>query len=60
MKHEKIANNSRAQLTSDSGYQGLAKWHANSVLPKKSIKNHPLSKQEREQNKKISIKMYRS
>ena len=44
-----------AQLTADSGYQGLTKLHANSVLPKKSSKNQPLSKQDREQNKNISI-----
>ena len=45
-----------AQLTADSGYQGITKLHTNSVLPKKSSKNRPLSKQEREQNKNISIK----
>ena len=56
MKHEKIANNSGAQLTADSGYQGLAKLHANSVLPKKSTKNRPLSKQDRKQNRNISRK----
>ena len=55
MKHEKIANNSGAQLTADSSYQGLSNLHANSVLSKKSTKNHPVSKQGREQNRtKIS------
>ena len=56
MEHEKIANNSGAQLTADSGYQGLAKLHANSVLSKKSSKNHPLSKQDRKANRNISRK----
>ena len=56
MKHEKIANNLGAQLTADSGYQGLTKMHENSISPKKSTKNHPASKQDREQNKNISIK----
>jgi IS5 family transposase len=45
-----------AQLTADSGYQGLAKLHANSVLPKKSTKNQPLSKQYQKQNRNISRK----
>ena len=40
-----------SQLTADSGYQGITKLHANSVLPKKSTKNQPLSKQERKQNR---------
>ena len=31
MKHEKIANNSGAQLTADSGYKGLTKLQANSI-----------------------------
>ena len=56
MKHEKIANNSGAQLTADAGYQGLRKLHTNSVLPKKSSKNRPLSKQDRKQNRNISRK----
>ncbi len=48
---------SGAQLTTDSGYQGLAKLHVNSVLPKKSSKNHPLLKQDRKQNRDISRKL---
>jgi len=42
MKHEKIANNSGAQLSADSGYQGFRKLYENTVLPKKSTKNHHL------------------
>ena len=45
-----------SQLTADSGYQGITKLHANSVLPKKSTKNCPLSKQDRKQNRNISRK----
>ena len=41
------------QLTADSGYQGITKLHTNSVLPKKSSKNRPLSKQDRKQNRNI-------
>ena len=45
-----------AQLTADSSYQGITKLHTNSVLPKKSSKNHPLSKQDQKQNRSISRK----
>ena len=45
-----------AQLIADSGYQGLTKLHTKSVLPKKSNKNRPLSKQDRKQNRNISRK----
>ena len=41
-------------LEADTGYQGLAHIHANSLLPKKRSKNHPLSKQERKDNRRIS------
>ena len=41
-------------LEADTGYQGLAQLHANSLLPKKRSKNHPLSKQERKDNREIS------
>lgn len=43
-------------LEADTGYQGLAQMHANSFLPKKRSKNHPLSKQERKNNREISRK----
>ena len=44
------------QLTADRVYQGLTKLHANSVLPKKSTQNRPLSKHDRKQNRNISKK----
>ena len=55
-KSSKIHLKPGAQLTADSGYQGLTKLHTNSVLPKKSSKKRPLSKQERKQNRNISRK----
>ena len=42
------------KILADSGYQGLKKLHANSELPKRNSKKHPLTKQEKEQNHKIS------
>ena len=38
-------------LEADTGYQGLAQLHTNSLLPKKRSKNHPLSKQQRKENR---------
>ena len=55
-KSSKIRLKPGAQLTADSGYQELAKLHASSVLPKKSTKNRPLSKQDRKQSRNISKK----
>ena len=43
-------------LEADTGYQGLTQIHANSLLPKKRSKHHPLTKQERKENREISRK----
>ena len=43
-------------LEADTGYLGLAQIHANSLLPKKRSKNHPLTDQERKSNHEISRK----
>mgnify|MGYP001605826246 FL=1 len=42
------------KMLADSGYQGLKKLHANSELPKRNSKKHPLTKQEKKQNHQIS------
>jgi len=42
------------QAETDTGYQGIAKIHVNSVLPKKRTKKIPLTKEEKLQNKEIS------
>ena len=55
-KGSKIHLKPGVQLTADSGYQGFEKLQAKSVLPKKSSKNRPLSKQDRKQNRNISRK----
>ena len=41
-------------LEADTGYQGLVRLHTNSLLPKKRSKKHPLTKQQRRENHKIS------
>ena len=41
-------------LQTDTDYQGVSKIHANSVLPKKRSKKHPLTKQNKWHNRMIS------
>jgi len=42
------------QAKTDSGYQGIASYHANSEVPYKKSKNHPLSKEEKVFNRQLS------
>jgi len=41
-------------LEADTGYLGLTDLHSNSSLPQKRSKKHPLTKQERWENREIS------
>ena len=41
-------------LETDTGFLGIIKFHANSVLPKKKSKKHPLSKEDKQRNREIS------
>ena len=41
-------------IETDTGYQGITKIHAKSVLPKKRSKKHPLSKEDKKRNRQIS------
>ncbi len=41
-------------IKADSGYQGIAKLHANSVIPKKNTKLNPLTKDDKLFNYKLS------
>jgi hypothetical protein len=38
----------------DSGYQGIAAWHANSEIPYKKSKNHPLTDEEKAFNRRLA------
>lgn len=38
----------------DTGYQGIAKIHANVEIPKKRSKKNPLNKEDKQRNRKIS------
>ena len=44
----------RILLNTDSGFQGILKFHANSVLPIKKSKKKPLTKEDKAFNRKIS------
>jgi len=38
----------------DTGFLGLQKIHANTLMPKKRSKKHPLTKQDKAENKRIA------
>lgn len=53
-KDSRVHVKAETVLEADTGYQGLALIHTNSLLPKKRSKTHLLSKQERKDNREIS------
>ena len=53
-KKSKLPINVNKQIKTGSGYQGLKQIHANSELPLKSTKLHPLTKKEKRMNLKLS------
>ena len=55
-KDSRVHVRAETLLEADTGYQGLAQVHANSLLPKKRSKNYPLTKQQRKENREISKK----
>jgi hypothetical protein len=42
------------RIKADSGYQGIAAYHANSAVPHKKSKNHPLTEEEKAFNRRLS------
>lgn len=42
------------KLITDTGYQGIARIHHKSELPKKKSKRHPLTKEEKKNNQKLA------
>lgn len=42
------------KIQADKGYQGIAKLHKNSETPKKKTKKHPLTKEEKANNRRIN------
>jgi len=46
--------NKNIKIQADSGYQGIEDIHANSEIPKKKTKLHPLTKEEKAKNRQLS------
>ncbi len=53
-KESKTHIKSSIKVLTDTAYQGLAKIHTNSELPKKKSKKNPLTKEDKKNNKKLS------
>ena len=55
-KESKTRIHNDITVITDTGYQGLKKLHANSELPKKKTKKHPLTKDDKKANQDIASK----
>lgn len=53
-KQSKIAIHKSSQIIVDSGYQGLQKIHANTMLPKKKTKKNSLTKDGKQHNRNLA------
>ena len=53
-KESKVRVNSNSQIVVDSGYQGLQKIHANTLLPRKHTKKKPLNTDDKKYNKHVA------
>ena len=54
----RLAMVSQTQCLADSGYLGLKKQHANSRLPEKKSKLHPLTEEQKADNRKLSSERF--
>jgi hypothetical protein len=53
-KESRVHCHANTKLLVDTGYQGITKIHANSELPKKRSKKHPLTKEDKQNNRRIA------
>jgi len=53
-KESKVHVHPKITVETDTGYQGIAKIHSNSLLPKKRSKKHPLTQEDKRYNRAIS------
>jgi hypothetical protein len=53
-KISKLPINRNIKANLDSGYQGIYNFHKNSKIPKKKTKLHPLTKEDKANNHKVS------
>ncbi len=54
LKDSKVRWSAKTKVLADSGYTGIKKLHKHAIVPKKSSKLHPLTKEEKNQNRKIA------
>ena len=59
-KESKTHIREETQVETDTGFVGITKIHANSVLPKKRSKKNPLTKEDKKRNKEISSSRVRN
>jgi IS5 family transposase len=55
-KESKIRTNSNTTILADTGYLGIQKIISNSRIPHKRSKKHPLTKEQKKENREISSK----
>lgn len=53
-KESRVHCQAKTKLLVDTGYQGIAKLHGTSELPKKRSKQQPLTKQDKRNNHRIA------
>lgn len=53
-KSSRLALAPHLELLADTGYQGVGKLHANSQIPHKKSKHHPLTLEQKQENKDLA------
>ena len=53
-KESRVRCLASTKILVDTGYQGIAKLHTDSELPKKRSKKHPLTKENKKNNRRIA------
>lgn len=59
-KESQLHFQAQTELLTDTGYVGIKKLHNHSKHPKKASKRHPLTKQEKRENRAIAIERVRN
>jgi len=54
LKISKVIFQTETKVLTDSGHQGLQKIHGNTQQPKKKTKLHPLTKEDKKENRNLS------
>jgi hypothetical protein len=55
-KQSKVRFHQKTDVSTDTGYLGLQKIHANTSMPKKKSKKNPLTQEDKKRNKELSSK----